>query len=536
MLWFQKNGLTLNESVLVSAAQRGDIELFERIWNDIWNDDSLDCNGLEQLIYDAFEGAAQFGHLNLLKFADSKSMLPSLHQIGTSVFFQAASKNGHLKILEWLFQEKQTTNTSRHYEKAFSAAVSGNKMDVLVWLKSFLDQGLWEAFVTSSVQPYVSIAARHGNKNLVMWLIDQGFYSDQNSASAAATAGSIDLLKFFRYLWSEHVYTKAAEKGHLSVLKWAREDAEHNYIWPETKMFPAVLNLARENAEQNYPWPEAKMFPAAAKCDNVELYQWLFDQNFPFEEEKSFIIALKLGHFKFIKFARSHGSLFWNDALYYSLLERAAQVGDLEIVQWAMIEQQNEVVTSNATRQAIDFTLVAIEAAATGGHLHILEYLKLNITEAVLERVVEVAAENGHVAIFDWASAMGFFQNAEKMIMYKIFLSAVNGSQLKVLVWMKNQFPDIVRWFNHPLVVAATIGDIEVFKWLRNSGMKWHPMIWKVAEECNHLDIAKWTIQNGCPSDGVCPGYYGKPKKKGLDLSEYKEEQEDKEDDLEQDD
>ncbi len=85
MLWFQKNGLTLNESVLVSAAQRGDIELFERIWNDC----SLDSTGQSNLVCDAFEGAAQFGHLDLLKFAESKSMLPI--EIGTSLFLQAAS-------------------------------------------------------------------------------------------------------------------------------------------------------------------------------------------------------------------------------------------------------------------------------------------------------------------------------------------------------------------------------------------------------------------------------------------------------------
>jgi hypothetical protein len=69
------------------------------------------------------------------------------------------------------------------------------------------------------------------------------------------------------------------------------------------------------------------MFPAAAKCDNVELYQWLFDQEFPFEEETSFINALEKGHFKFIKFARSHGSSYG-----------AATLGDLETIQWAIAE------------------------------------------------------------------------------------------------------------------------------------------------------------------------------------------------------
>ena len=34
MLWCQSNGLTFNESVLVSAAQRGGVQLFDSIWND----------------------------------------------------------------------------------------------------------------------------------------------------------------------------------------------------------------------------------------------------------------------------------------------------------------------------------------------------------------------------------------------------------------------------------------------------------------------------------------------------------------------
>jgi hypothetical protein len=504
MLWFQKNGLTLNKCVLVSAAKRGDIELFEKIWTDIWNDDSLDCSGLEQLIYDAFEGAAQFGHLNLLKFADSKSMLPSLHQIGTSVFFQAASKNGHLKILEWFFYIywKPTNVFHLHYKKAFSAAVSGNKMDVLVWLKSFLDERLWGAFVRVSVHPYVSIGARHGNTNLVMWLVDQGFHSDQNSASAAATAGSIDLLKFFRHLWSEHVYTKAAEKGHLSVLKWAREDAE-----------------------QNYPWPEAKMFPAAAKCDNVELYQWLFDQNFPFEEEISFIGALKLGHFKFIKFARSHGSLFWNDALYYSLLERAAQVGDLETLKWSIAENTGATGTAS-----IDFNWIAspvIIAAATGGHLHILEYLRttnyiLQYLELFYSIVAEVAARHGHVPLLEWASA-----NATLHIWsYACFLAAIKGSQFKVLVWLKTHFPDPLMKSPHPMLMAAEVGNIEVFKWLRNNGMKWHPMTYEVAKNSFHVDIAEWAIKNGCPKDKNSSGRSSFKKAKRLELTEYVKEEE----------
>ena len=71
MMWFQSNGLTFNESVLVSAAQRGDVQLFDSIWND--RDHNLkvhdDFAKSRSLCLDAFKGAAQFGHLDLLKYA-----------------------------------------------------------------------------------------------------------------------------------------------------------------------------------------------------------------------------------------------------------------------------------------------------------------------------------------------------------------------------------------------------------------------------------------------------------------------------------
>ena len=222
MLWFQSNALTLNESVLVSAAQRGDIQLFESIWNDInnttleqiWN--FLDLAKYITLRLDAFKGAAQFGHLDFLIYAERTSKLHLENPDEAITVLIAASKHGHLNILEWYKEQSNAPFSFQRTEKMFSAAVVGNKMNVLVWLKSFLDVQSWESFVRVSVHPYVSI---HGNKDLVMWLIEQGFESDFYSASAAATAGSIDLLKFFSHRWSAHVYTKAAEKGHLALLQ-----------------------------------------------------------------------------------------------------------------------------------------------------------------------------------------------------------------------------------------------------------------------------------------------------------------------------
>jgi hypothetical protein len=497
MLWFQMNGLTLNESVLVSAAQRGDRQLFESIWEDI-----EEVEGSFYLCLDAFKGAAQFGHLDFLKYAECtlQLMIRTLRPYDTDVAFtvlQAASKHGHLNILEWFIEQNKTPFSFEQTVKVVSAAVAGNKLNVLIWMKSILELQSWETFVRVSVHPYVSIAARHGNKDLVMWLIEQGFHSDIHSASAAATAGSIDLLKYFSHLWSAHVYTKAAEKGHLALLQWAKE-----------------------NAENNYPWPESKMFPAAAKCDNVELYQWLFDQQFPFEEEKSFINALQKGHFKLIKFAKSKGSIFWNDEFYFSLLEGAATLGDLETMKWAIAE--NTGTAGTAANHASDFFVPVIEAAASGGHIHILQYLIPNDNmELFYKKVTRVAARHGHVTILEWAS-----ENTDFIWAYLCFLAAIEGSQFKVLVWLqefaikRDQYHDLMK-HPHPMLMAAQVGDIEVFKWLRNNGMKWHPLTYTVARNSFHDDIAEWALKNGCPKDEHSRGKFSYTKANRLELTKW---------------
>jgi hypothetical protein len=513
MMWFQSNGLTLNKSVLVSAAQRGEIELFDSIWKDIHHDNHVlkeeDLTKSASLCLDVIKGAAQFGQLDFLKYAERTYILNLDDTDDVLTVLQAASKHGHLNILKWYYFEmnrstafQRTGNLYCVYvddEKVFSAAVEGNKLNVLVWLKSFLAIETWELFVGVSVHPYVSIAARHGNKDMVMWLIDQGFHSDINSASAAAYAGSIDLLKLlstFKAPFSDDVYTNAAEKGHLALLQWAKA-----------------------NAENNYPWPVSRMFPAAAKCDNAELYQWLFYQQFPFEEEKSFINALKKGHFTLIKFARSHGSTFWNDEFYFSLLKKAATLGDLETMEWAIAE--NTGTTGTAANHASDFFVPVIEAAASGGHIHILEYLRpTNSMEVFYAKVTGVAARHGHVAILEWASANTDFSWA-----YTCFLAAIKGSQFKVLVWLqkftikRKQFHDLMK-HSIPMLMAAEVGDIEVFKWLRNNGMKWHPRTYTVAKQFFKIDIAEWALKNGCPKDAHSRGNFSNTKAFRLELTD----------------
>ena len=101
----------------------------------------------------------------------------------------------------------------------------------------------------------------------------------------------------------------------------------------------------------------------------------------------------------------------------------------------------------------------------------------MNDIDEFYAKVTEVAPRNGHAAILEWALVNNTYFNTPSFPWaYRCFLAAIKGSQYKVLAWLMTHFPDPLMKHPQPMLIAAQVGDIEVFKWLRNNGMKWHPM------------------------------------------------------------
>ena len=126
--------------------------MFDSIWKDVHHDNHVlkeeDLTKSASLCLDVIKGAAQFGRLDFLKYAERTYKLNLDDTDDVLTVLQAASKHGHLNILKWYYFEmnrstafQRTGNLYCVYvddEKVFSAAVEGNKLNVLVWLKSFL--------------------------------------------------------------------------------------------------------------------------------------------------------------------------------------------------------------------------------------------------------------------------------------------------------------------------------------------------------------------------------------------------------------
>ena len=189
MYWFQINGLTINESVLVSSAQRGDVQLFASILNDI-----RDIQDKEEILEDALKEASEYGHIDIFKFARSISLQLLYFPDEMLKFLKKASLN----ILVWYYIETGHLHSfQRHFRALFRAAVLGNQMSVIVWLKTKLEElngDAWGAFLRSYIHRHVTIAASHGNYEMLVWLLEHGFQWDLNSTSQAATGGNIEVL------------------------------------------------------------------------------------------------------------------------------------------------------------------------------------------------------------------------------------------------------------------------------------------------------------------------------------------------------
>ena len=80
------------------------------------------------------------------------------------------------------------------------------------------------------------------------------------------------------------------------------------------------------------PWDNSDLFPTAAKSSNRDVYQWLHDRQCPFKKVVSINVALSLGHFEFIKFARTNGSTVMSDDTLDLVQDCAAEKGDLETI------------------------------------------------------------------------------------------------------------------------------------------------------------------------------------------------------------
>lgn len=150
-------------------------------------------------------GACLFGDLSIVEYLYEHSQEETME-----LCYSAASKGGHIDILEWLYSKGLRCNIN-----AYSGAAYYGHLDVVKWLYE-------HKFTICTHSTYVC-ATINNHIKIINWLYEElKIPYDSDMTQTAAEHGHLNILKFVPPDVSDvsHCCWKAAQKGHIHVVEW----------------------------------------------------------------------------------------------------------------------------------------------------------------------------------------------------------------------------------------------------------------------------------------------------------------------------
>ncbi|GMF20947.1 unnamed protein product [Phytophthora fragariaefolia] len=200
----------------------------------------------------------------------------------------------------------------------------------------------------------------------------------------------------------------------------------------------------------------------------------------------------------------------------------AAEKGCLEVVQWLL-----------GARRAGDTETHLHQAAARGGHLHVVRWMRTHLMERIESRAMDEAAAAGSLEVVEflhqeWAEARLESNRTSCSATARAMNGAASNGHLEVVEWLHenrsdgctvdamnraawNGHLDVVRWLHEhrsegctqqAMNMAAKGGHLEIVRFLhehRREGCTYNAMDWAAHE--NHVEVVQWLHANrseGC--------------------------------------
>lgn len=242
---------------------------------------------------------------------------------------------------------------------------------------------------------------------------------------------------------SRKVCRKAAKFGLLSVLKYASSQG-------------CTIDARTANT--------------AACNGHCDVLTWLIGQGCPVDESTCYN-ASRNGHLRCLKYLRSVRCVW--DALTCSA---AARWGHFEVLKWALGEK-------------CPCNVLVLCAAAENGNMsilrHVYAHLRVSSNDRPDPRVCEAAAAGGHIHVLEWAIRKGYKWNADTAR-----VAALKG-RLEVFMWghskgcYLSKGPSVMRW-------AAASGSTDLLSWMSTNGFEHDSGLCKLALRRGHLHVLLW--------------------------------------------
>lgn len=301
------------------------------------------------------------GNIELAKWCYDNELLPNkrfyesekLHHRTDDCaedLINAACKNGHLDIIEFLFEKRDVIKGWSN--SAISFACSNNRLDVVKWIH--------QHFPNLEEHPYpnlntfgpnktdaIDIACHNGNLELAQWIYSNlpNYGYTNKAALSAAARGHLDILIWLDSIgahFTKDILNEAAKNGQNNIVDWIIVKK------PELPFTSKALDLACENghleiAKKLYNFPKCKKyttraFDGACKNGHFDVAQWLYNEanakwdcinNFPLCTTDAIDYASTCGHLNIVQWLCGIGAPYSESAI-----TGACMNGHIDIVMW----------------------------------------------------------------------------------------------------------------------------------------------------------------------------------------------------------
>ncbi|KAF1790661.1 Ankyrin repeat-containing domain [Phytophthora cactorum] len=282
--------------------------------------------------------------------------------------------------------------------------------------------------------------AIQGDLPALQWLVEIYLLDERLSAAvyAAAANGHVEIIEWLHKFHRERIYWNCIEMcgaldyGHDDVVQWLMKHSPPR---------PECLKLVMRSA---------------AKTGNTAAVRWLYNECHA-PAENALVHAQKEGHWETARWILVNCDL----AVRRVQWDGAAACGALSFLKYAYSRDLGEPRSSTLLAAASNegCTKLAMDYAASYGHLEVLKWLHANRTEGCTPAAMDWAASYGHLDVVQWLHS----NRSEGCTAVAMTAAAMRG-HLGVVRWLHCNRTEGCLEDTLSKVVAT--GNIEVVKWI----------------------------------------------------------------------
>jgi Ankyrin repeats (3 copies) len=451
---------------------------------------------------DAMDVAAAAGQLEAVRW-----LAAHRHEGCTAKAMDEAAANGYMDVLEWLHVNTSEGCTHR----AMDLAALNGHLDVLRWLHDHTDEGCTHKAMDG--------AAGAGHLAVVQWLHEKGHGSTFHAFEKAIVHAHGDVAKWLHTHRPEghadHIpmlMDALATTGNLELLSWMRDEVARGQGCSPAGLYYTVVGTSVTVAEwvhANCPdrhtdaclaMMEYAMVGLAAS-GRLEMMEWLHAKGLGACSLLTVCTAARAGQLCVLEWmhqARINitNPLGGEDMPPVSAVDAAAEGGHLHVLKWLQAHASQDNAYFGGGRASQD----AMDSAASRGFLEVVKWLHVHRTEGCSVKAMDGAARAGHLRVVQWLHA-----NRREGCTKKAMDMAARYGHLDVVRWLHANRGEGCS--SDAMDCAAAMGHLDVVEWLhanRSEGCTNKAM--DMAAANGHTDVVKWLHANrgeGCTERAI---------------------------------